>query len=204
VSVPPQIPAWLASRPAWAGSGDPRVVHLEEDQHAAQAPRWRAAGFADARPFPGHPNGTRCPVCSNPALWQQPGEGVTNLIINAGSDVGEPGDGWANTREEAVAEAGTWLTRMHDSGMTDVELLDGAEERGGRWVFTFRHKVTEVTAELETPGIDNLEAYQRQHIFPPRVYWNGSSCSVPELEDFAAPGFVPVRTFKATSDGIAE
>jgi hypothetical protein len=123
------------------------------------------------------------------------------MIINPGSRIGEPGDGWTNTFEEARAEAGRWLTRMHASGMTDVQLLDGAHpdadmEGDGRWVFTFRHTVTGVTAELATHGIDDTAAYERQHIFAPRVYWNGSSTAEPELENFAAPGFALVRTFK--------
>ena len=89
-----------------------------------------------------------------------------------------------------------WLARMHADGMTDVELLDGSTGREGRWVFTFRHAVTGTTVELETHGIDSTEAYERQYIFTPKVYWNGSSTSEPELEHFAAPGFVAVRTFR--------
>jgi hypothetical protein len=117
------------------------------------------------------------------------------LLINPGSRIGKPGEGWTNTYEEARAMARRWLAQMHEDGMTDVELLDGSTERDGRWVFTFRHSVTGTTVELETHGIDNIEAYERQHIFAPRIYWNGSSTSNPELEHFAAPGFVAVRTF---------
>ena len=118
------------------------------------------------------------------------------LIINPGSHIGEPGEGWTNTCETARAEAGRWLARMHAEGMTDVVLLDGSEEREGRWLFTVRHAITRATATLETHGIDDVGAYEKQHLFAPRVYWNGSSCSNPELENFAAPGFVAVRTFK--------
>lgn len=121
------------------------------------------------------------------------------IIINPGSRIGGPGDGWTNTYETARAEAGRWLARMHADGMTGVELLDGATEREGRWVFTFRHAVTGTTVELEVHGIDNMEAYERQYIFPPKMYWNGSSISEPELEHFAAPGFTVVRTFKHTA-----
>jgi hypothetical protein len=121
------------------------------------------------------------------------------LIINPGSHIGKPGEGWTNTYETARAEAERWLARMHADGMAGVELADGATERDGRWVFTFRHAVTGTTVELETHGIDNVEAYERQHIFAPRIYWNGSSTSDPELEHFAAPGFRAVRTFVAES-----
>ena len=118
------------------------------------------------------------------------------LIINPGSHIGEPGEGWTNTHETARASAGDWLAKMHGEGMTDVELIDGATECEGRWVFTFRHAVTGASVHLEIHGIDNTDAYERRHTFAPRVYWNGSITADPQLEDFAAPGFAPVRTFK--------
>jgi hypothetical protein len=68
-------------------------------------------------------------------------------------------------------------------------------------VFTFRHAVTGTTVELEMHGIDNLQAYEDDHLFAARVYWNGSSLSEPELDDFAAPGFVAVHTFRAETTG---
>jgi hypothetical protein len=119
------------------------------------------------------------------------------LLINPGSHIGEPGDGWTNTVETARAEAARWLAGMHSDGLSGVELLDGETEREGRWVFTFRHAVTGKCVELETHGIDNVEAYEKERIFTPRIYWNGSSCSNPELEHFAADGFTAVRTFIA-------
>jgi len=122
------------------------------------------------------------------------------LIINPGSRIGEPGNGWTNTAETAQAEAERWLAGIHADGMTDVELLDGSTEREGRWVFTFRHAVTGTAVTLETHGIDDTGAYQQDHVFPPRIYWNGSSTSNPELEHFAAPGFRAVRTFTAEED----
>jgi hypothetical protein len=125
---------------------------------------------------------------------------VNGLIINPGSRIGEPGSGWTNTCEEARAEAGRWLDRMHADGMTDVELLDGSKEEEGRWVFSFRHAVTGIVVKLMTHGIDNVQAYEREHIFTPRVYWNDSSISEPELEHFAAPGFKAVRTFIADQE----
>jgi hypothetical protein len=126
------------------------------------------------------------------------------MIINPGSHIGEPGKGWTNTAATARAHARDWLTQMHTDGMTDVELLDGERETEGRWVFTFRHAVTGTTVELDMHGIDNLQAYEDDHLFAPRVYWSGSSTSDPELEHFAAPGFVAVRTFKAMGDETAE
>ena len=127
------------------------------------------------------------------------------LIINPGSRIASPEhDGeWQNTEAKARERAEVWLGKMHGEGMTDVELLDGTQlgvaEQGGRWRFTFRHQVTGVTATLDMHGIDPVDAYEREHVFAPRVYWNGSSCSDPALEDFAAPGFVAVRTFRASN-----
>lgn len=121
---------------------------------------------------------------------------MESLIINPGARIGQPGNGWTNTLAKARAEAGEWLSRMHAEGMTDVVLLGDAEDTGdGRWRFTFRHAVTGTAVHLDTHGIDDLDAYRRQHLFDPRVYWNGSSTAEPRLEDFAAPGFVLVRTF---------
>jgi hypothetical protein len=121
------------------------------------------------------------------------------LIFNAGSgDVPMAGKGWTNTQARAEQDARDWLTFMHEDGIRDVALLPGCVERGdGRWAFTFEHAVTGVQVLLETHGIDDLDAYQREHVFPPRQYWNGSSTPVgPRLEDFAADGFEPIRTWR--------
>lgn len=121
------------------------------------------------------------------------------LIINPGSRIGTDRQGWTNTEEQARAEAAKWLSNIHADGMADVELLDDCTDDGeGRWRFTFRHRVTGALVYLDTHGIDDLDAYLRRFIFPPRVYWNGSSSSDPKLDDFAAPGFVPVKTFRTS------
>lgn len=121
------------------------------------------------------------------------------MIVNPGSGpVEQDGEGWTNTYETARQKAIAWLKEMHTQGLRDVELLDGpTDQTDGRWVFTFRHTVTGKTVDFETHGIDDLDAYMRRRIFAPRVYWNGSSSGEPSLEDFEAPGFEPVRTFRA-------
>lgn len=125
---------------------------------------------------------------------------MSPVIINPGSGgVAAQGDGWANTAEGAQREAQEWLERIHAEGMTDVELLPEVTESGGRWTFSFRHQITGTVVTLETHGIDNLDAYRKEHIFAPfgpRVYWRGDSSAEPKLEDFAAQGFVAVRTFR--------
>lgn len=119
-----------------------------------------------------------------------------NLLINPGSGPIQDGADWTNTYEQARANAEEWYARMVKDGIRDVKLLDEYEERDGRWCFKFRHQVTGVVVELETHGIDNLDAYEKRFIFMPRVYWWGSSSSVPELEQWAAPGFEAVQTFR--------
>lgn len=122
------------------------------------------------------------------------------VIINAGSRIGGEPQGWTNTVEGARRRAGEWLDRMRAVGFVDVEMTDTVEEVDGRWVFVFRHTVTGVEVKLETHGIDDLDAYMRQYIFDPRVYWNGSSSAEPQLDDFAAPGFSKTMTFTAVSE----
>lgn len=120
------------------------------------------------------------------------------MLINPGSHIAPDATAsWTNTYERAQQEAAKWLKSMHeDDGMTDVELVHSDPERHeGRWTFTFRHKVTGVEAKLETHGIDNMDAYTKQSIFTPRIYWKGSSTGDPQIEDFAAPGFRVHKTF---------
>lgn len=134
---------------------------------------------------------------------------MAGVIISPGSHVrAGAGQSWTNTVERASAEARKWLAEMHSQGMTDVELVGDAvpATSGGRWVFTFRHRVTGTQAQLETHGIDDMDAYCQQHIFAPHIYWKGSSVGEPSLDDFAAAGFEPVWTFRRTMDapGVAD
>lgn len=124
---------------------------------------------------------------------------MTGFIINPGSRITtNSGTGWTNTYDTAVREAERWLKRLREDHIADVDLvLPGAAGDPGRWVFGFRHTVTGVTVNLETPGIDDWRAYEKERIFSPKVYWNGSSCSDPKVEDWSAPGFTAVKTFKA-------
>jgi hypothetical protein len=121
------------------------------------------------------------------------------VIINPGSGpVPRSGQGWTNTVEQARRNAEEWLDRMRADGIQDVELLDSITIRDGRWVFYFRHAVTGVEVELETHGLtdDGYHAYERERIFGPRTYWNGSSTSAPEIEQWAAPGFEVIKTLR--------
>jgi hypothetical protein len=116
-----------------------------------------------------------------------------SILINPGAHIGPADEGWTNTYEGALREAERWLERMREDGIgADIDLVIPAEpvEHDGRWTFGFRHRVTGVTVELDTHGISDMAACTRRHIFGARVYWNGSSCSNPELEHWSAPGFV--------------
>ncbi len=128
------------------------------------------------------------------------------MIVNPGADIAgaETGQGWSNTVETARATAGHWLHLMHEAGMDEVSLLPGEEEHEGRWCFRFRHAVTGAEVCLETHGIDDVDAYEHEHVFTPRTYWRGSSIGEPAIEDFAVPGFRVRRTFAAeASSGVA-
>ena len=123
---------------------------------------------------------------------------VCNMfIINPGSEVGKQEVGFTNTHEQARRYAYEWFYKpMIDQGFTDIEVEDTKEEVDGRWKFIFKHTVTGKEVELETHGIDNMDAYTDKYIFTPRVYWNGGSSSSPELEQFAVDGYKPVMTFE--------
>ena len=127
---------------------------------------------------------------------------VSIFIVNPGSGAVSPaGEGWTNTREGAVRRATEWMDRMRAEGLAvDVGVSSGADIGEGRWRFEFRHSVTGVVVCLDTHGIDDLKAYEKERLFAPRVYWNGSSCSEPQLSDWAAPGFEPVQTFRAEAE----
>lgn len=124
------------------------------------------------------------------------------VLINPGSGrIPARGQGWANTRAGAHAEARRWLVQMHKEGLIDVELLpDPTYDGEGRWTFSYRHKVTGVVCLLKTHGITSLSAYEAEHLFAPRQYWRGSSCADPKLEDWLAPGWLPHLTFRPDPD----
>jgi hypothetical protein len=122
-------------------------------------------------------------------------------IINPGSHINPPpvDAEWTNTYAEARAQAEEWLANIRSEGIADIEIVaEDQTEHEGRWRFTFRHRLTGVGVELETHGIDDMDAYRRRHLYPPRVYWNGSSCADPELSNWAAPGWV--MTYRRETD----
>jgi len=123
---------------------------------------------------------------------------MTTLVINPGSGaIPAAGDGWTNTVEGARVEAQHWLTLIRDAGIQDVEMHP--QERAtddGRWQFGFCHTITGKYVVLETHGIDNLAAYEKERIFPPRVYWNGSSSADLDITDWLLPGSEVVTTIR--------
>lgn len=111
------------------------------------------------------------------------------LILNAGSTIGTPSNGWTNTFEKAVEHAQEWLRMMNNNGIRDVRIVSNTPADGGRWDFVFMHDITGKCATLSAHGIDNLEWYMEQNTFHPRVYWNGSSTANPKIQDFLADGY---------------
>ena len=123
-----------------------------------------------------------------------------SVIINPGSTIDSMGgDGWTNTVEQARKHAKEWLRRMRREDQIDAKLLPGETFEDGRWTFKFQHNLTGVVCDLCTHGIDNDDAYRKENIFTPRMYWNGSSCSNPMQEDFLKDGYrVEIRIVEAT------
>lgn len=118
------------------------------------------------------------------------------LVVNAGSHIRNAGLGWTNTYETAQHNARKWFNQMLDNGFIDIELIDTGIETEGRWSFTVRHTITGVEVDLDMHGVDDEKAFDKQNYARPRVYWNDSSCANPDLEDFAADGFKPARTYR--------
>lgn len=129
-----------------------------------------------------------------------------SILINPGSGaVKASGDGWVNDYAGAEANARRWHARMVADGIRDVELtLPGTPTPGGdgRWIFDFTHTVSGATVQLEVHGLDDDEyrAYERERIFGPRTYWNGSSSDNPEVEQFTRPGFEVVKTLRPVTE----
>lgn len=122
------------------------------------------------------------------------------ILINPGSgDIPDKGVGWTNTLEQSAIHCKNWFVKpMRKEGLVDIRVkLESKDSVDGRWTYTFTHKITGISLELDIHGIDNLEAYQKENIFSPRVYWNGSSDATPILEDFSKDGFEPVMTYKS-------
>ena len=102
------------------------------------------------------------------------------MIINPGSNT--LGDTYENARKEAER----LLANMLEEGITDIELLEEYRtDEQGRFTFTYRHRVTGKTGEWDITGLEwDNEWEKRGFMFPPRMYWNGSSVGNPEWKDF--------------------
>lgn len=101
------------------------------------------------------------------------------MIINPGSKT--IGGSYENARKEAER----LLQNMLEDGITDIELLDDYGTVAGRFQFFYRHQKTGKTGEWDITGLEWDDTWKKLgFIFPPRMYWNGSSCSSPEWKDF--------------------
>lgn len=104
------------------------------------------------------------------------------IIINPGSTMK------GGTEAEALRHALRWLRSIQEDGITDVELLPNPEQvADGRWVFSFRHRITRRVATLDVHGLSDKEI--EESVFRPRQYWNGSSTADPQWSDFLTPDF---------------
>lgn len=97
-------------------------------------------------------------------------------IINPGSHV------LGGTQDQARRNAQPFLDEIHEMGMKDVVIDPNPTFDDGRWLFTFRHPVTQKMATLKTHGLSDADVMSC--IFLPKIYWNGCSCSDPKISDF--------------------
>ena len=104
------------------------------------------------------------------------------MIINPGSEI---------TKGDLIVAADNavkWLSTMILNGICDVQVnLEGKELNDNRWRFDFKHKITGVIKELDMHGFTEDEI--KLMTFPPRTYWDGSSCVEPTNEDFLKTGY---------------
>lgn len=103
------------------------------------------------------------------------------MIINPGSE------NRGGTKEQAHINAEGWLKSIDKNGFPEVEMSFVEQVNGGNFLFNFTHQVTGKVATLEIHGFTPEEC--EEFIFGPRVYWNGSSCSDPKIEDWLEDGF---------------
>lgn len=95
-----------------------------------------------------------------------------SLIINPGSKISK------GTFKQALLNTEIWqkniIEEFPEVTMSTNEDYDGE----GRWTFKFTHSITGKVATLDIHGFTDKEC--DEFMFQPKVYWNGSSCSNPE------------------------
>jgi len=103
------------------------------------------------------------------------------LIINAGSE------NKGGTFEQAEINAKEWLKNIHEEGFLEVEMYFVEQQKGRDFRFDFIHLITQKVVTLMIHGFTEFEC--KEFTFHPRVYWNGSSSSIPEIENWINDGF---------------
>lgn len=103
------------------------------------------------------------------------------IIINPGSE------NKGGTLKQAKINADEWLKCVHDEGFLEVEMKYVEQYKDGNFLFEFKHTITQKVATLEIHGFTKEEC--EKFMFHPRVYWNGSSSSSPDIEDWLTDEF---------------
>lgn len=103
------------------------------------------------------------------------------IIINPGSE------NKGGTLKQAKINAEEWLKCVHDEGFLEVEMEYIEQYKDGNFLFNFKHNITKKVATLEIHGFTKEECQKFR--FHPRVYWNGSSTSDPEIENWLTDEF---------------
>lgn len=115
------------------------------------------------------------------------------IIFNPGSEFVGGSFDVAKLRAEWVLK-----NQILGEGIVDVEIMSDVEKTKSGWVFKFRHRVTGVVVYYSTHGLCTVEGTQKwkddnNAWAAPRDYWDGSSCSDPQLEDWLKDGFKVVK-----------
>lgn len=103
------------------------------------------------------------------------------IIINPGSE------NKGGTLKQAKINAQEWLKSIHNEGFLDVKMKYIKQYKDGDFRFNFKHTTTQKVATLDIHGFTEEEC--QKFMFHPRVYWNGSSCSSPDIEDWLTDEF---------------
>jgi len=113
------------------------------------------------------------------------------MIINPGSE------NKGGTFKQALINAKEWLVNINKE-FPEVEMTTNEDKfYNGDWNFKFIHKITGKIVELQIHGFTKEEC--KLFTFNPRVYWNGSSTSEPDINDWLTDDYTYRVVYKKKS-----
>ena len=104
------------------------------------------------------------------------------IIINPGSE------NKGGTFKQALKNAKRWFKNIKaEYPEVVMTTKENKTDEKGMWTFTFTHKTTKKSVDLEIHGFTAKEA--ESFTFRPREYWNGSSTEDPEIKNWLTDKF---------------